>query len=31
MYIKLPDGMETYYRKKGDMVLLLNLPIYGTK
>ena len=31
MYIEVPDGMEKYYWKKGDMVLHLNVPIYGTK
>ena len=31
MYIEVPDGMENYYGKKEDVVLLLNVPIYGTK
>ena len=29
LYIKIPEGFEQYY--KGDVVLRLNIPIYGTK
>lgn len=31
IYIEVPNGMEQYYGKKTDVVLLLLKPIYGTK
>ena len=31
MYIEVPDGMEEFYGRREDVVLLLNAPIYGTK
>ena len=31
MYIEVPDGMEEFYGKQEDVVLLLNAPIYGMK
>ena len=31
MYINVLDGMENNYGKQEDVVLLLNIPIYGTK
>jgi hypothetical protein len=31
MHIDVPDGMEKFYGSREDVVLLLNVPIYGTK
>ena len=31
IYIEVPDGMEEFYGSKSENVLLLNVPIYGTK
>ena len=31
MYIDVPDGMELFYGNHKDVVLHLNVPIYGTK
>ena len=31
MYINVPDGMEQFYGSQNDVVLKLNVPIYGTK
>ncbi len=31
MHIDVPDGMNKYYGNQKDVVLLLNVPIYGTK
>ena len=31
MHIDVPDGMSKYYGRREDVVLLLNVPIYGTK
>eukprot|EP01082_Thalassiosira_pseudonana_P000277 g29.t1 g29 contig1:64548-67487(+) len=31
IYIGVPDGMEKYYGSRDDVVLLLNVPLYGTK
>ena len=31
MYIDVPDGMEKFYGSQKDVVLKLNVPIYGTK
>ena len=31
MYINVPDGMERFYGSRKDVVLRLNVPIYGTK
>eukprot|EP01082_Thalassiosira_pseudonana_P003604 g3149.t1 g3149 contig12:1513564-1518213(-) len=30
IYIGVPDGMEKYYGSRDDVVLLLNVPLYGT-
>ena len=29
MYIDVPDGVEKYYRKQEDVLLLLNIPIWN--
>lgn len=31
MYCEVPDGMEPFYGSRHDTVLLMNVPIYGTK
>lgn len=31
IYIEVPDGMEEFYGSRSENVLLLNVPIYGTK
>jgi hypothetical protein len=31
IYTEVPDGMEEFYCSRADTVLLLNVPIYGTK
>jgi hypothetical protein len=31
IYSEVPDGMEEYYGAKKDWVLLMNVPVYGTK
>jgi hypothetical protein len=31
IYSEVPDGMEEYYGAKNDWVLLMNVPVYGTK
>lgn len=31
IYTEVPDGMEEFYGKRSDVVLLLLVPIYGTK
>ena len=31
IFIDVPDGMDKFYGSKEDVVLLLNVPIYGTK
>jgi hypothetical protein len=31
IYTEVPDGMEEFYGSRADTVLLLNVPIYGTK
>ena len=31
MYIDVPDGLEKFYGSQKDVVMCLNVPIYGTK
>jgi hypothetical protein len=31
IYCEVPDGMETFYGSRKDIVLLMNVPLYGTK
>ena len=31
LYVEIPDGMAKYYGDPSDTVLLMNIPMYGTK